>query len=265
MQQPSTNRLTLLALLLLGVVAVVCSMLGRWQLERADERRGISAEIERGRLATPIVIQPNITADSVQPWRAASVTGRWAGQFSVMVDNRNMDGRPGLWLATPLILEGGVAVLVLRGWVPRPIGMQQAPKIETQSDPLTIEGEMSLRVPRLFELWTSKKGEDSGLPPAWKGIAAAESGWVDTSKVIRVQNLDLASLTERTGLRFLPVVLLQNNPAQEGLMRNWPKPSLDADKNVGYATQWFGFAAIAAVAFCVVLWRFVRRRRRQIE
>ncbi|MFM7009841.1 MAG: hypothetical protein ACKO0Z_11005 [Betaproteobacteria bacterium] len=48
-------------------------------------------------------------------------------------------------------------------------------------------------------------------------------------------------------------------------MRNWPKPSLDADKNVGYATQWFGFAAIAAVAFCVVLWRFVRRRRRQLE
>jgi cytochrome oxidase assembly protein ShyY1 len=77
--------------------------------------------------------------------------------------------------------------------------------------------------------------------------------------------LDLASLTERTGLRFLPLVLLQKSPVQEGLARNWPKPSLDADKNVGYATQWFGFAAIAAIAFCVVLWRFVRRRQRQIE
>jgi cytochrome oxidase assembly protein ShyY1 len=72
-------------------------------------------------------------------------------------------------------------------------------------------------------------------------------------------------LAERTGLKFLPVVLLQNSPVQEGLSRNWPKPSLDADKNVGYATQWFGFAGIAAVAFCVVLWRFVFRRRRQIK
>lgn len=237
-------------------------MLGRWQLGRADERRVISAEIEKGRLATPVVIQPNIVAESVQPWRVASATGKWAGQFSVLLDNRNMDGRPGLWLATPLVLEGGVAVLVLRGWLPRPIGIQQAPKIETQTGPLTIAGEMSLRVPRLFEVWTSKKGEDSGLPPSWKGIAAAESGWVDTSRVVRVQNLDLASLAERTGLRFLPVVLLQSSPAQEGLVRQWPKPSLDADKNVGYATQWFGFAAIAAVAFIVVLWRFVRRRRR---
>jgi surfeit locus 1 family protein len=265
MQHPASNKLTVLALLLLGIVVLVCASLGRWQLSRADERRAISAEIERGRLAAPLLIRPDMTIESVQPWRAASASGHWAAQFSVMVDNRNLDGRPGLWLATPLILEGGVAVLVLRGWIPRPIGTEQAPKIATQLSMHTVEGEMSLRVPRLFELWTSKKGEDSGLPSTWKGIAAVESGWVDTSSLVRVQNLDLGSLAERTGLKFLPVVLLQNSPAQEGLSRNWPKPSLDADKNVGYATQWFGFAAIAAIAFCAVLWRFVRRRRRQIE
>jgi cytochrome oxidase assembly protein ShyY1 len=112
-------------------------------------------------------------------------------------------------------------------------------------------------------LWTSQKGEDSGLPLSWKGIAATEAGWVDTSTLARVQNLDLASLAERTGLKFLPVVLLQRSPVQDGLVRNWPLPSLDADKNVGYATQWFGFAAIALIACCVVLWRFVRHRRRQ--
>ena len=263
MQHSSSNRLTLLALLLLGIVALVCGSLGQWQLSRAEERRAISAEIERGRQAAPLEILPDMPIESVQPWRAASATGQWAGQFSVMLDNRNLDGRPGLWLATPLVLEGGSAVLIVRGWVPRPIGSQQAPKIETSASRQTVEGEMSLRVPRLFELWTSKKGEDSGLPLSWKGIAATEAGWVDTSIVVRVQNLDLASLAERTGLKFLPVVLLQRSPAQDGLLRNWPLPSLDADKNVGYATQWFGFAAIALIACWVVLWRFIRARRRQ--
>jgi len=263
MQHSSSNRLTLLALLLLGIVALVCGSLGRWQLSRADERRVISAEIERGRQAVPLEILPNMTTEAVQPWRAASATGRWAGQFSVLLDNRNLDGRPGLWLATPLVLEGGSAVLVVRGWVSRPIGPQQAPKIETSTSRQTIEGEISLRVPRLFELWTSQKGEDSGLPSSWKGIAVTEAGWVDTASVVRVQNLDLTSLAERTGLKFLPLVLLQRSPAQDGLVRSWPLPSLDADKNVGYATQWFGFAAIALIACCVVLWRFVRHRRRQ--
>ena len=264
MQHPPSNRLTLLALLLLGIVVLVCGSLGRWQLSRADERRVISAEIERGRQAAPLEILPNMTAESVQPWRSASAAGEWAGQFSVLLDNRNLDGRPGLWLATPLVLEGGSAVLVVRGWIPRPIGAQLSPKIETSPSRQMVQGEMSLRVPRLFELWTSKKGEDSGLPSSWKGIAAPEAGWVDTATVIRVQNLDLVSLAERTGLKFLPLVLLQRSLAQDGLVRNWPMPSLDADKNIGYATQWFGFAAIALIAFCVVLWRFVRHRRRQI-
>lgn len=263
MQHPSSNKLTLLALLLLGTVVLVCASLGRWQLNRADERRTISAEIERGRQAAPVDIRSNMTTELVQPWRAALAYGQWAEQFSVLLDNRNLDGRPGLWLATPLMLESGSAVLVVRGWIPRPIGAEQAPKIETLTGPQKIEGEISLRVPRLFELWTSNKGEDSGLPSSWKGIAAAKTGWVDTSKLIRVQNLDVATLSERTGLKFVPFVLLQRSPAQDGLVRNWPTPSLDADKNVGYATQWFGFAAIALIAFCGVLWRFARRKRTQ--
>ena len=60
MQHSSSNRLTLLALLLLGIVALVCGSLGQWQLSRAEERRAISAEIERGRQAAPLEILPDM-------------------------------------------------------------------------------------------------------------------------------------------------------------------------------------------------------------
>ena len=34
---------------------------------------------------------------------------QWLPQFSVLLDNRNLDGKPGYWLATPLLLDGGRA------------------------------------------------------------------------------------------------------------------------------------------------------------
>jgi cytochrome oxidase assembly protein ShyY1 len=67
---------------------------------------------------------------------------------------------------------------------------------------------------------------------------------------------------QRTGLKFLPTVLMQTGgDASDGLKRVWPEPSVDADKNVGYAMQWFGFAGIVLIAFLVVVWRRLRTRQ----
>jgi cytochrome oxidase assembly protein ShyY1 len=74
-----------------------------------------------------------------------------------------------------------------------------------------------------------------------------------------VQNLSLSELSERSGLNLLPVVLMQTSRANDGLIRVWPEPSVDADKNIGYATQWFGFAAICLFALLVFAWRLKRR------
>jgi cytochrome oxidase assembly protein ShyY1 len=53
----------------------------------------------------------------------------------------------------------------------------------------------------------------------------------------------------------------QSGENNEGLKRVWPEPSVDSDKNVGYAMQWFGFAGIVMVAFLVVGWRRLRTRQ----
>ena len=45
--------------------------------------------------------------------------GRWLAAHTVYLDNRQMNGRPGFFVVTPLRLDDGRAVLVQRGWLPR--------------------------------------------------------------------------------------------------------------------------------------------------
>lgn len=262
MTKVATNRLTSVALILLASVALICIMLGRWQLERAEQRRAIAVTIEAGRRAPPLSLLPTMTADTLIAWRAATAQGRWRPEWSVLLDNRNLDGKPGLWLATPLMLDDNSAVLVLRGWLERPIANKAPLKVPTNTGIEKVEGELAVRVPRLFELWSSQPDEETSLPIGWKGIEQKDPALIDTADLPRLQNLDLQTYAQRTGLVLLSTVLLQKSEGgADGLKRVWPEPSLDADKNVGYAMQWFGFAGIVIIAFIVVLWRRLRRRK----
>ncbi|ARP84903.1 SURF1 family protein [Bordetella genomosp. 9] len=244
---------TLAALVLLGLMFALFVSLGRWQLRRADERRALLAAIENGRREPPLALSAATPPDDLRPWRPVSVHGRWREDMTVLLDNRNQNGRPGYWVATPLILEGGegVAVLVLRGWMPRAMQGVPAAAIPRAPDGEPIAGELVQRVPRLFELWNPGGAPADGLPAAWPLPGGPPT----------VQNLDLDAYAKATALRLLPAVVEQHAPTGDGLVREWPQPSVDYHQNAGYAMQWFGFACIAGIAFIVVAVRAARTRR----
>src|SRR5690606_25217478 len=104
MARPHTIYRTLLALLLLGVVAVVCVLLGNWQLDRAAQRIAIKQAIESGRNSPPLRVAADTPSHDLTPWRPASAHGDWRHEFTVLLENRNYQGRPGYWVATPLVL-----------------------------------------------------------------------------------------------------------------------------------------------------------------
>src|SRR3546814_9213642 len=64
---------------------------------------------------------PIFTLGAARPdgedWHNGQATGTWLHNLTVLLDNRNLKGQPGLWVATPLQLQDdpGHAVLVLRG------------------------------------------------------------------------------------------------------------------------------------------------------
>lgn len=234
-------------LLLLALLIVVFVSLGRWQLHRADERRTTAERIESGRALPPLAIDKDLSTSDIVAWRPATVAGNWLGAFSVLV-NRNQNGRPGYWLATPMLLNDGTrdAVMVLRGWFPQVLKLSDMPEFTPPEGRQTISGDIALHVPRLFELWSLGGKAVAQLPDQ----IPQNSG-----PLPQVQNLDLVKFGKASGLRMLPLVVLQTGSSSEGLVRDWPHPSIDADKNIGYAMQWFGFATIAALALLISLIR----------
>jgi len=277
-----------LAIALLSLVAAGCFSLGLWQLDRAAERDALKRTIERGRLLAPLTLSADTPAADLSPWRAAAAQGHWAQQHTVLLENRNLDGRPGYWVATPLLLNAPngaaerasesasgksappQAILVLRGWLPRDLHSGGVlPAIPREPGLVQIRGELHAHVPRIFELWEWAGGAASGLPvtlPQTDGTTPV------------VQNLELGDYARASGLDLLPAVLAQTHdtvvagaappvsaraPATPAaLQREWPGPSLDSDQNRGYALQWFSFCAIAAIAAAFIAYGLLQRKRR---
>jgi cytochrome oxidase assembly protein ShyY1 len=249
-----------LAISVMVILAAVFVSLGDWQLNRAQERRIIAQTITAGQDASIVTLSTQSTLDGLLPWQPAKVTGAWRPEMSFLLDNRNLDGRPGLWLATPLELAPGRLLLVLRGWLARPIGQFNAlPAIAAPNGSITLEGEVATHIPRLYSL-----GEEAPIQFIEKTTLTIgeDKTTLPLKDLPRRQNVSIAELSDDLNQAFLPFVLLQTSAVPDDLfIRQWPKPSIDADKNVGYAIQWFGFAAIALVAIGVLLWRMPRRAK----
>ncbi|WP_323017781.1 SURF1 family protein [Castellaniella sp.] len=249
-QHTASRKKALAAILLLILLAGICIAAGQWQLRRAHDRETIRAARLAGQQAPPLTLTTQ-TPDGPD-WRRASAQGQWLNPLTVLLDNRNLKGRPGLWVATPLALQDdpGAAVLVLRGWVARPMPPATLPDLRAVDGPVQVQGTLLHHVPRLLDLGNLTGDTPAGLPRPFPPADGA---------LLRVQNLDLDALAAASGLRLLPVVLEQAPTQDAGLIQEWPGPSDNASQNYNYAGQWFSFAAIALIAAAVILWRTRRK------
>ena len=97
--------------------------LGRWQLSRAAQKEALQASID-AKAVLPKVDGQALAAradPASELQRGVNLRGRWMAERTVFLDNRPMNGKPGLYVVTPMKLEGSaVVVLVQRGWIARP-------------------------------------------------------------------------------------------------------------------------------------------------
>src|SRR3954453_4779866 len=111
---------TIIALLLI----VLFVNLGFWQLRRLDEKRDRNAALRerRARAVEPVgdVVDPRTPFDDVDGlvYRRVSARGRYDRAGEVKIRSRSLDGQPGEWVVTPLLLHDGTALVVNRGFVP---------------------------------------------------------------------------------------------------------------------------------------------------
>lgn len=236
-------RGVLAAAFILGMCAL-CVRLGFWQLDRLEGRRARNAAVgAAGALPTLVLDSAALAAVAESPAayvnRRVRVRGAYDPAGEVVLRGRAREGQPGVHLATPLRVEGGGgAVLVNRGWAPSPDGAT------VRRAPLAEPGAREV-VGLLQEIPVT---EDGGQP--------ASAGGRDTT----FRRLDLAAVRSRSPYAVLPLYVQQLPDAapRDRPPFRVPPPELGEGPHLGYAIQWFSFAAIAVVGFLVVA---LRRKR----
>lgn len=228
------------------LAAVVTARLGWWQLDRAAQKQGLQRAIDaRGAMPALSLRELAATPDAAaaQHHRQVRVQGRWLAARTVFLDNRQMNGRPGFYVVTPLLLGPGDAVLVQRGWAPRDfLDRSQLPAVPTPDGEVSLLARIAPTPSRLYD------------------FGGAETGPIR-------QNLDIAEFSREAGIALRPLALLQLVPAgpDDGLQRQWPAPAVDVAKHHGYAFQWFALCTLITglyVWFQLLRPRFAARRAR---
>ncbi len=215
-----------------GVVLTVA--LGEWQLGRAAEKQALQDRYIELSRQPPV----RLGAHEIQPedvaLRRVEVRGRFEPEHTIFLDNRIYNRFPGYHVVMPLRISGSSRhVLVNRGWIAATRDRASPPPVHTPPGEVVVQGVATHPSDRYLEL---------------------------SSEVVegRVwQNLALERYRAATRLDVLPVMILEDEKAQDGLVRDWPPPDYGRNTHLAYAFQWFALSIAIAVYYLVTN---VRRR-----
>ena len=170
--------------------------------------------------------------------RPVVLRGTWQPQHTVFLDNRQMQGKPGFYVVTPLKLEGG-----RRGCAGRArLGAAQfrGPReAAAGADAARARSSCAAALPRRRPSYMNSPGR-SGAP----------SGKISTWP---------SSGPKRACPCWTLPCGRPEGPA-DGLLRDWPEAASGAAKNYGYAFQWWALSALIAILY--VWFQFIVPRRK---
>ncbi|MGV8968846.1 MAG: SURF1 family protein [Microbacteriaceae bacterium] len=221
-------------LALATVFAIVCCLLGVWQLNRRAEAWQEIDRIDNNYTSKSVPIDDVLGSlesfDPSQKWTPVIVTGVYLHSEQLLVRNRPYNGNPGFVVLTPLLRADGTVFIVDRGWVP-PGSAQDTPDFvpDAPSGTVTVEARLKAAEPNL---------PGRSAPP----------GQIATVELPRVAELlDRPTFTGAYGL------LVSEIPPAESRPLAAAKPTRDEGPHLSYALQWFVFAIFGYLGFAYAL------------
>jgi surfeit locus 1 family protein len=205
--------------------------LGNWQLGRATAKRLIDEQFSRAEAALPL--PPASIA--VPRYQRVTASGSYDADHQFLLDNMSEAGQAGVHVLTPLLLSDGSAVLVDRGWLPFGATRDSLPAVAVAGTARTVAGRLD-QLPR----------------PSIRLMAAPADGWPRLASFP-----EMKELASQLGRELHPQLLLLDPREADGFVRNWQVPGTTYVRHLGYAIQWFAFAAAA-----VAIWFALGLRRR---
>ncbi len=231
------NRKWILGTVLVILGAALCVGLGIWQLDRLKQRRAFNAQVEAVQAMPVLDLPAQSSAEDLtaMQYRHVRATGIFDAAHQVAILNRYYNGQYGYDLLTPLVMQGGEAVLVDRGWVPA--DNKSSPATWRQYDvshPVTVDGIVQLTA----SAPVFGAAADPTLTPGQKGL----DRWI---------YIDIPRIAQQMPYPVLPVYI-QPNPdpnATNPPFASQEQPDLSDGPHLSYAIQWFSFAAIMLVGY----------------
>jgi cytochrome oxidase assembly protein ShyY1 len=216
------------------VLAIVMVGLGNWQLDRYHQKAAINDRIDAAARTAPVpvteVLRPGQAPASAQRYTRVTATGRYDSAHEVIVRGRTLGGRVGFEVLTPLVLPGGGALLVDRGWVAAGGGARDVPATPAApTGDVTVVGAVR-------------------LPERAVGRVETLDGRLQVRRI---------SPTQLAGSLPYPVLGGYVTTEQDGLT----PISVEYEgtlQNGGYALQWWAFAALTLVGFGYLARRHAR-------
>lgn len=212
-----------------ALVIAIMIQLGNWQLSRAQDKESRQEQLDR-LSHEPAVVLPAVPVRLEDfEYRQVEVSGEYVPAHTIYLDNKIHKGMPGYHVVTPLrIGESSIHVLVNRGWVGGNPDRSKLPQVPTPGGLVTISGVATKAEQRTLEL-----SEELVSGQVWG-------------------NLDLERYRGATGLTMQPVMILQKDDVNDGLVRQWVRPDSGATRNLGYAFQWFAMALGVLIIYLVL-------------
>jgi cytochrome oxidase assembly protein ShyY1 len=222
-------------LVVVVVLGLTCVKLSEWQFHRYQERKD-SNTVQRSNLSAEPAPVSSLLSTTQEPgsdieWRTVRASGHYDARHQIAVLYRTRNGAPGVEVLTPLVTEGGTALLVDRGWISSPANGNTAQALPAPaSGPVTVLG------------WV--RGDSTG----------------DSSQVALSQGSVRAISADalRPDLPY-PVYdgfvdLTRETPASHPAPEKLGGPDLSGGPSFFYGFQWLFFALLFFGFWCYFAW-----------
>lgn len=241
MPNPFSRRWILTTLIVL-IGATACIRLGIWQLDRLKQRRAFNAHYLAMRAAEPLFLDAYPADLDLTQMEYRSVALRGVYDFDRQVALRNqyhtLPGaveQYGYHLLTPLLFSDGSAVLVDRGWIPA-----EGNATPTDWRKYDVSGEQILQ--GWIRLGQSRPAL-GGVPDPLLTDGQTRLDFWNFVNLERIrQQLPYPLLNVYVQLDPIPTRAAPPFPYQ-------PTYQIDEGPHLGYAGQWFTFAALLLIGY----------------
>ncbi|WP_299028525.1 SURF1 family protein [uncultured Thermanaerothrix sp.] len=233
-------------LVLIGMIVMI--RLGFWQLDRLAQRRAFNERVLAARSLPPLDLNSDSFSIIQLPdmeYREVVVTGEYDHSDEVLLRNQVWQGQLGFHVLTPLRIQGtSWAVLVDRGWLPYEEAQLPARLAYQEKGVISVKGVI-------------RRGQER---PDFGGVP--DPTLAPGQERLDAWNLvNISRIQQQTQLSLLPIYIQQApDPTWQGLpYRTLSEVEISEGPHLGYAIQWFTFAAILGIGYPF----FVRRQMRK--